>query len=365
MATRRATMRSAGGRVGLELARLGIDALRRRGRPSPAAAALSRADLSRLLGHPIRAARALDGTSGTTDRARFELDGARTVFVKRSALAAGTRLFGGLARLGEVEVGFYRDLRPLLDLEAPRVVATELDRMTGRFVIVLEDLAARGATFVDTLTPLTVDQAAGALTTLARLHAGTQDLVPAPTWLDTNSGDALLPVVARSLGPLARRVEKSRPALLTTEGRELLATYRHWASVLDHGPSCVLHGDPHPGNVYLVDNEVGLLDWQAVRRGHPLRDVAYRLTLGLDTRTRRASERDLLDYYRAELAAYGGPRFDPEEVWGWYRRMVAYAYVAAAFTFGLGGLQDDDIADEGLRRAVAAGEDHDTARLIA
>ena len=353
----------AAGRVATEVGRLAVDLVRRRG-GSPGAAGLDRADLSRLLGHPIGSARVLDGTSGTTDRARFELDGARTVFVKTSATAAGTRLFGGLARLGEVEVGFYRDLRPVVDLEAPLLVGADFDRVSGRFVIVLEDLTARGATFVDTLSPLTVEQAAASLTTLARLHAGTHDLRAWPRWLRTNSADALLPIVTASLGPLGRRVERRDPSLVAGGGGRLLATYGEWAALLDQGPQCVLHGDPHPGNVYLLEDRVGLLDWQAVRRGNPVRDVAYHLTLGLTTVARRASERDLLGHYLTELAAYGGPRMDADDAWLAYRRMVGYAYVAATFTFGLGGLQGDEIADEGLRRAVAAVDDLETTTLL-
>jgi len=356
----------AGGRVAAEVVRLGVDVARRRGGPAATAAALDRADLSRLLGQPVGTARVLDGTSGTTDRARFELDGARRVFVKTSAGAVGTRLFGGLARLGEVEVGFYRDLRPTLDIEAPQLLGAEHDRATGRFVIVLEDLADRGATFVDTLTPLTADQAAAALSTLAGLHgASSSSLRPPPTWLDTNSGDALLPLVAASLGPLARRVDRQRPGLLTAQGRRLLATYRAWAPILDHGPSCVLHGDPHPGNVYLVDDGVGLLDWQAVRRGHPLRDVTYHLVLGLSIESRRSSERELVEHYLGELRSAGGPEINSADAWTDYCRMAAYAYVAATFTYGLGGLQGNEIADEGLRRAVAAVDDLGTAALLA
>ena len=38
-----------------------------------------------------------------------------------------------------------------------------------------------------------------------------------------------------------------------------------------------MHGDAHPGNVYFRNSEAGLLDWQAVRRGHPGRELSYTL----------------------------------------------------------------------------------------
>jgi aminoglycoside phosphotransferase (APT) family kinase protein len=133
---------------------------------------------------------------------------------------------------------------------------------------------------------------------------------------------------------------------------------------LDTGEHTVLHGDPHPGNCYFVDGRAGLLDWQVLRRGDPLRDVAYHVVIGLDPDTRRTSERDLLDHYRAALAGHGGPELSADEAWAGYRRMAAAPYVAAAFTVGLTGLQRDDIAKAGLRRAAAAIVDLGTADAL-
>jgi Phosphotransferase enzyme family len=345
-------------RAGRELGRLTADTLLRGGGLPRRAADLDAATLGRLIGREVTSVEVLDGTTGTTDRCRLRLAGDGTpqsVFVKMAAVDAGTRLFGGLARLGEVEVGFYRDLRPHLDLEAPALLGARFDRLTGRFAIVLEDLV--GAGFLDTLHPLTPDRAAAALSTLARLHGPTAGVPVSPAWLGTNSGDALLPLVTATIGRLGRRVAARHPGQGSIDGERILATYRIWAPRLDEGPPCVLHGDPHPGNLYLAGDRVGLLDWQAVRRGNGLRDVTYLLVLGMATADRRAHERDLLDHYRDELAAAGGPMRSTDEVWADHRRMAAYAYVATVFTVGLGGLQGDDVAVEGLRRAAAAIED--------
>lgn len=351
--------------VGREAVRFALD--RQRADRSRRAAELDTGALSALLGAPVRAVRALDGTSGTTDRSRLALAGdglPDSVFVKTSATDTGTRFFGGLARLGEVEVGFYRDLRPALDIEAPQALATRFDRRTGRFVLVLEDLAARGASFVDTRTPLSVDQLASALSTLARLHARPAALAGRPRWLTSNARDALLPLVAAALPRLGRRVRETDTTLAAVGGDRLLATYRRWAPLLDLGHPAVLHGDPHPGNLYLLGERVGLLDWQAVRRGNGQRDASYLMVLGLDIDDRRRSEQDLLEHYRGELARAGGPRVTSDAAWLVHRRMVAYAYVAATFTLGLGGLQGEAIADTGLRRAVAAINDLQTPVVL-
>ena len=89
-----------------------------------------------------------------------------------------------------------------------------------------------------------------------------------------------------------------------------------------------MHGDAHPGNVYFRNGEAGLLDWQAVRRGHPSRELAYTLITSMTTADRQACERELLDDYRRALAAAGGPELDRDELWDRYRQGALYAYVA-------------------------------------
>lgn len=325
------------------------------------------AALTRLLGRRVDEVTVLDGTSGTTDRARVGLRGRGlppSVFLKTTARDAGTRVFGGLARLGPVEVGFYRDLRPRLPVEAPSPVAARHETRTGRFAIVLEDLTTRDARFVGSRTPLTPDRVAAVLRELAVLHGSTHAR-PAPRWLGTNAGDAFLPLVAATLGRLQQRVLRVDPTLTSPAAEPLLRSYGRWAPLLDAGPQSVLHGDPHPGNVYLLGGErAGLLDWQAARLGVGLRDASYHLVLGVDPDVRRAHERDLLSEYAAALRAAGGPDLGPDEVWAGYRRQVAYAYVSTVFTVGLGGLQGVDVATVGLRRVLTAVEDLDTAAAL-
>ncbi len=125
-----------------------------------------------------------------------------------------------------------------------------------------------------------------------------------------------------------------------------------------------MHGDAHPGNVYFRNGAAGLLDWQAVRRGHPGRELSYTLITSMTTADRQACEHDILDGYRHALAAAGGPDLDRDELWERYRQGALYAYIAALITAGMGGMQDESIALEGLRRAVAALDDLDTVAVL-
>lgn len=97
--------------------------------------------------------------------------------------------------------------------------------------------------------------------------------------------------------------------------RFIIDNYRAVAKVIDKQPNTVMHGDAHPGNVYFRNSEAGLLDWQALRRGHPGRELSYTLITGMTTA-------------------------------------------------GMGVMQDESIAMEGVRRGVAALTDLETVAAL-
>ena len=94
------------------------------------------------------------------------------------------------------------------------------------------------------------------------------------------------------------------------------------------------------------------------------RDLTYTLVLGLPTAERLAAQRDLLDVYRKALASSGGPEFDRDELWTRYRQAVTYAFVSPLTTAGLGGMQTEGVALEGLARAVTAIADLETVAAL-
>ena len=84
----------------------------------------------------------------------------------------------------------------------------------------------------------------------------------------------------------------------------------------------------------------------------------------MTTTDRQACERGLLAAYRHALAAAGGPELNADELWLRYRQGALYAYVAPLITAGMGGMQAEGIAMEGLNRGVAALDDLDTVALL-
>jgi hypothetical protein len=327
--------------------------------------------LSAIMGRRVTSVSIIGGDAGTSSRARLALTGddvPASVFVKMPAETVATRLMGELGRLAHTEVMFYRELAPQLT-GLPASYGSAFDSLTGRFVLVLEDLAVDSCVFPDTLHPLDKDQAGKIVELLARLHATFWERLPnngsrGPLgWVYSASGDHTSLLTGPLLNTSARRLAE-RTTIGVEDGRFIIDNYRSVAKLIDGQPNTVMHGDAHPGNVYFRNGQAGLLDWQAVRRGHPGRELAYTLITGMTTADRQSCERDLLATYRHTLAAAGGPELDADELWLRYRQGALYAYVAPLITAGMGGMQDESIALEGVRRGVAALADLETVAAL-
>jgi aminoglycoside phosphotransferase (APT) family kinase protein len=348
--------------LGKELVRLAHDRLDRRTVLPGTLDDLTAHVVSELLARPVGHVERLEETAGTTARARLAVEGVGTppsVFVKLAPRPVAVRLFVGLARLGSTEVSFYERLAPALPIAAPRAHAARYDGRTGRFALVLEDLGARGCRFADVRGAPTPAQAEAVVRALATLH-GTYAAPTEPnalSWVVTNATDPAAALTARLLRVVVGRLRRSNPELLPPDSALLIEHQREFEVRLPRDGFTLLHGDPHFGNVYFDGDLPGFVDWQVLRRGLGLRDLAYFLTVSLPTERRRAEERHLLDLYLDELPRHGGPLLDRAESWRRYRLLVAYPFVAAAFTRAAGGLQAEEIAGSGLQRAGAAMED--------
>lgn len=326
--------------------------------------------LSRVMGTTVRTVRVLSRDAGTSSRARLVLTGKDvpdSVFVTVAAQTAATRLMGELGRLGCTEVRFYRQLAPQV-VGVPYCYGAAFDAWTGRYLLVLEDLPAEACEFPDTLHPLSADQAGLVVELLADLHATFWNRLPRDGrgplgWLYTPSGDVTSLLTGSLMHSSIKRLAE-RTSIPVRDGVFIADNYRAVAALIDTAPHTVMHGDAHPGNMYFHGGKAGLLDWQAVRRGHPSRELAYTLITSLTPEDRRATQRDLLDDYRRALAAAGGPQLDRDELWLRFRQAALYAYAAPLITAGMGGMQVEDIAMEGLRRGVAALEDLETVAAL-
>jgi hypothetical protein len=294
-----------------------------------------------------------------------------SIFVKFRPPGLTERLFGNILALGPNEVGFYRDIAGDVPVRAPECYCARDG--AGEFVLVLEDLASKGAQFRTIADPISLDEAKAVVAALARLHASFREpprLAVRFPWLrspDHNPNAAIerflcasahRPTLARfphllpeSLRRGAHQIHKKRKAL-----------ERYWAD----GPLTLIHGYPHLGNLYFVDAEPGFFDWQVLQRHQGIRDVAYFSVLSLDTEVRRAHERELVRLYQETLRDGGVPNhdLDRDKAWEHYRSFSMYAYLGTSVTTSMSDLQPRHIAELGLKRAATAVDDLDALALL-
>lgn len=223
------------------------------------------------------------------------------------------------------EVQFYRTLAPRLPIATPRCYYAAIDGEGPQFALLLEDMhpAVQG------------DQLAGCSPAVAQ--SAVRELVglQAPTWCD----ETLLeydwlhqPAPATDLQSLYAQM---LPGFVDRYGGSLAPDEVDVLSRVAHAPQCPLFAPLEPPFClehvdYRLDNmlidhaastpRVTVVDWQSVKVGRPLNDVAYCLGGGLEPAARREVEQDIVrDYHRA-LEAAGVTGFDWPTCWEAYRR---------------------------------------------
>ncbi len=308
---------------------------------------------------------------GTTTRVRLAVDhtGPETFpgrwFVKLPSQSWRARAITTLPRLLHTEVRFYQEVAADVPVPGPPVLAAQ--RMFGRgTTLVLADVTAGGARPGAPGERLTVAQAAMVMDQLARLHAcfwNHARLDQAYRWLagpvrrwENFLGTTLaVPLMQRGL----RRAGDVISTALHTAAMDYARQRRRAMRVLAAGPRTLVHHDCHPGNLFWTPTAPGLLDWQLVRIGEGIGDVAYCLATGLDPATRRQHETLLLARYQQALAAQGITGLDAPTLLLRYRAHLAYAFEAMVVTLAVGGMMEHDSNLELIRRTAAAIEDHD------
>jgi aminoglycoside phosphotransferase (APT) family kinase protein len=307
---------------------------------------------------------------GTNRRGRFSLTYARgagpaTVFLKAPdpAHAEMNARMGGLFN----EPSRFRSGVPLA-VDHPAVYLSLIDEANLDFLIVMEDIAARGGDPRNSLRPLTVEQAANGVRGLARLHS--------TYWGDRlKNEDALSWVepfrawtgMATGIDIGIKRAGETIPAVvqeLSGEQIEGDLWAKYLATVNDVAPT-LLHGDPHIGNTcVLPDDDVGFLDWQVLRRGSFSLDLGYFLQGAVTVDDRRASEKQLVDEYHAALELSDAERPSRAETWLRYRASVAHGLTMWLATAASNTWQRPEVSLALAQRYAAAFEDLDTMSAI-
>lgn len=282
----------------------------------------------------------------------------------------------GTGALYRNEVNVYTRLRPSSFLEAPAVLGGAYDPQTATFLLLMEDLRDRGATFGAVTTPVPLNTVRSLLDQLASLHArywGSPDFDDGLSWMEAHTRGALYAVFnTPQAAPafIAHQVEQEqfKREMVQRLGTTVDGLFRGFQRVQQHQarlPQTVCHGDTHIGNTYaLPDGRGGLLDWQLASQGYAMHDVSYLVATALSVADRRAHERELLAYYREQLRANGvGDAPSLDELWIEYRRAMVWGVYIGWLTTPVVNYGWEITVMNHLR-IMTAYEDLETGRLL-
>jgi hypothetical protein len=251
-----------------------------------------------------------------------------------------------------------------LPIEHPLAFATQIDEPGLDYILVMEDVVARGGDPRDATRPLTVDQVANGLRGLARFHSRFWDSVDQEPDLDWVTLYRPWPGMGPAVPIAQRRLADTLPAAVRSLTAEQLLD-DHWARFigsLTTSPRTLLHGDPHVGNTYVLpDDTVGFLDWQVVREGNWSLDVGYFLQGALTEEDRRTHERELVESYRSQLDLRDAERPGTDEAWLRYRASAAHGLAMWLVTAAdPGGWQRPEVSKALAERYATAFVELDT-----
>ena len=252
--------------------------------------------------------------------------------------------------MGRREALFYERLAPKLAMRVPTAYFARHDDRDGSFLLLIEDLLASGCTVSDGTTGVAPAAAARALEDLAELHLRFED----PARRKTEAAWVPEPLHDPSYGAtLLRQGLDHHRDRLTSPFAEIAELYIAKAEALhalwEEGPTSVIHGDAHIGNLFDDRGRTGFLDWGILSVGTCLRDVSYFLSMALSIEDRRRHERDLLRHYLDARAAGGGAKVGFDAAWRAHRVHAAYTVVACCQIAA-----DPDAGNEARRTFAAA-----------
>jgi hypothetical protein len=303
-------------------------------------------------------------------RVRYDPDAGapEQLFCKMLPTDPGWRSLIAATGMGWREANFYARLAPALELRTPLVHAAEWTGSDGPFVLLLEDLTSTGCGIPDGTRGYPVDAAARALEDLAQLHARYED--PGVRAREAGWVPEPLHDPGYASGMLQRGLDQHRDRLSSAFAR-IAESYITRADAMhalwQQGPTTVIHGDPHLGNLFDERGRIGFLDWGIISLGTPMRDVSYFLCMAMDPALRRDHEETLLRHYLESRIELGAAAIDFDTAWQTHRLHAAYTVVASCQIVTFPDSADETrerFASSFLQRAESAIDDLESDALL-
>lgn len=283
----------------------------------------------------------VDAHSGTTGRARIQVSWegegapANSLFVKLPPTNEISKQMVLATGMGRREARFYQHVAAHVPVRVPRPLWAVSNEEGSAYLMLLEDLEVAGCVFPGPDDPKVLPLAESLMAALGQLHASYAIEDGAEVAIE-----GIEPPMRNDWGQILvesalTQFEAEMPEEFSRLGRLYLEKNAAFQNLLETGPSTLIHGDPHIGNLFLEGRTVGFLDWACTAVGVGVRDVAYFLCNSMPADIRRMHEKRLLAIYQESLAA-GGCRLDLATIEEDYRRFSAYAWIAAVTTLAAG-----------------------------
>jgi hypothetical protein len=281
-----------------------------------------------------------------------------SLIAKFASAVAETR--GAMHALGQYgyEVSFYRELGGAAGIPLPACYVAEIDRDSGEFVLLLEDL---GASRNGDWWQSQVADVETALDHLAAFHASwwNSPRLLATPWLRKPTDASLgttLGGLYRALLPIAlARYPQQLNGYLADTACRLADRVETFCVPRAGAPLTLCHGDFHPKQLFFPSVSGGrfaVFDWQTVSYSPPSVDVQRILLMGLRPPELFAHQARLLERYRARLAD-AGIAYDQAQLAHDVRRSMLWTL----FTLVIAAATMDRTQTD--RAAAAAGVDAD------
>ena len=266
------------------------------------------------------------------------------------------------------EVLFYRSLAADVPLNIPRAFLALLDRESGDAFLLLEDI--RSAEVGDRVAGSSLERATIALDALAGMHvafweSAAFDKLP---WLATHDQAAFEAQYHKSWAQLQARAASQLASELVNHGN-LLSANLHKLARLWQPPSTLIHRDFNLDNLLFAadSDEVHVIDWQLVRRGRAVFDIATFICWNLSTAMRREHETSLLEAYFQRLQQADIRGYSYEDYIYDYRLALLECLARIIAILGSGMITEYHLLrllDSILMRTTAALSDHGIADAI-
>ena len=230
------------------------------------------------------------------------------------------RLYNSVRLSYQREAGFYADMASTVaavsGMSIPKCFVNLFDPETHAATLLLERI--HPATKGDNLEGTTFERMQTLVVDLARLHGAfwMDETLREHEWLlDWHAPTFLLalPFVGEAWRDVREKHPQHHPDDIAALVDVFMVDIEGWLDRFSERPWTFLHQDYELDNILFTDDGPVIVDWQTPMRSFPSDDLGWLLLSGHNDET-LACEPELLDLYRRELAAAGGPDWSEEDL---------------------------------------------------